>query len=76
MLAFVGVKMVTVEIYKIPIAVSLAIVAALIIGSIIVSLWWPKKADRETGSTHSENRNFARTKRARIRGRAHGARRR
>jgi tellurite resistance protein TerC len=37
-LAFVGVKMLIVELYKIPIAVSLAVVATLLAGSVVVSL--------------------------------------
>ncbi|HEY7168564.1 MAG TPA: TerC family protein [Candidatus Binatia bacterium] len=42
-LAFVGAKMVLAEIYKIPIAVSLAVIATLIMGSVVVSLWRPQK---------------------------------
>ncbi len=41
-LLFVGVKMLTMDVYKIPIAVSLGVVAALIAGSIALSLWKPK----------------------------------
>ena len=37
-LAFVGTKMLVADIYKVPIGVSLAVVAALIGGSVIVSL--------------------------------------
>jgi tellurite resistance protein TerC len=37
-LVFVGAKMLIADLYKIPIAVSLAVVAALIAGSVIVSL--------------------------------------
>ena len=42
-LAFVGTKMVLADIYKIPIAASLGVVAALITGSVILSLWRSKK---------------------------------
>ncbi|HUK42362.1 MAG TPA: TerC family protein [Candidatus Acidoferrales bacterium] len=42
-LAFVGAKTVLADIYKIPIAVSLGVVAALIAGSVILSLWRTKK---------------------------------
>jgi len=42
-LAFVGTKMVLADIYKIPIAASLGVVAALITGSVILSLWRSEK---------------------------------
>ncbi len=42
-LAFVGVKMLLSKIYPIPIGVSLAVVAGLIGGSVVVSLLWPRK---------------------------------
>jgi tellurite resistance protein TerC len=38
-LSFVGVKMVLVDIYKIPVALSLAIIASILAVSIIASLW-------------------------------------
>lgn len=41
-LAFVGAKMVLVDFYKIPIGVSLGIVAAILLVSIVVSLVWPR----------------------------------
>ena len=41
-LVFVGTKMAIMDIYKIPIGVSLGVVAMLIGGSIIISLIWPK----------------------------------
>ena len=41
-LVFVGTKMAIAEIYKIPIGVSLGVVAALIAGSALLSLWRPK----------------------------------
>ena len=40
-LVFVGVKMVIVDFYKIPVAVSLGVVAAVLIGSVVASLLWP-----------------------------------
>ncbi len=46
-LLFVGTKMVIVDIYKIPIALSLAVVAALIGGSVVVSLLWPQPKAKE-----------------------------
>ncbi|MDP2856106.1 MAG: TerC family protein [bacterium] len=51
-LAFVGVKMLIVDLYKIPVAISLGVVVALIIGSILVSIAFPKK---ETGMPESNN---------------------
>lgn len=48
-LMFVGVKMMIVDIYKIPIAVSLAVVALLLAGSAVASLLYPgKPAELET----------------------------
>jgi tellurite resistance protein TerC len=46
-LAFVGVKMMIVDIYKISIAASLAVIALLIGGAILVSLLWPPR-EKET----------------------------
>jgi tellurite resistance protein TerC len=40
-LVFVGVKMVIVDFYKIPVGVSLGVVAVVLIGSVIASLLWP-----------------------------------
>lgn len=42
-LAFVGTKMLLMDIYKIPIGVSLSVVAALIGGAVITSLLWPPR---------------------------------
>ncbi len=42
-LAFVGVKMLIVDLYKIPVGISLGVVGGLIIGSILVSIAFPKK---------------------------------
>jgi tellurite resistance protein TerC len=41
-LCFVGVKMLIVDVYKIPIAASLVVVASLLAGSIVASLLWPQ----------------------------------
>ena len=41
-LAFVGVKMLVSDVYKIPISISLAVVAALIGGAVAGSLLWPR----------------------------------
>jgi tellurite resistance protein TerC len=41
-LLFVGIKMILMDIYKIPIATSLAVVAAVIGGSVVLSLLRPK----------------------------------
>jgi tellurite resistance protein TerC len=50
-LVFIGVKMVIVDFYKIPVAVSLAVVASILTISIVASLWKARvdeaKADRE-----------------------------
>jgi tellurite resistance protein TerC len=42
-LGFVGVKMILSDIYKIPIGISLGVIAAAIAFSVIASLVWPKK---------------------------------
>ena len=52
-LAFVGTKMVLADIYKIPIAASLGVVAALITGSVILSLWRSEK-DTENNSVDTQ----------------------
>ncbi len=44
-LVFVGTKMVLTDIFKIPILVSLGIIALLIILSVVASLIWPRRAD-------------------------------
>src|ERR1043166_613903 len=57
-LAFVGTKMVLADIYKIPISVSLGVVAALIVGSMILSLLWSSK------SAQRDSAHVQRTKRS------------
>lgn len=42
-LGFVGVKMLIVDLYKIPIVISLSVVAGLLLVSILASVIWPKK---------------------------------
>ncbi|MDD5655280.1 MAG: TerC family protein, partial [Candidatus Omnitrophica bacterium] len=43
-LIFVGVKMLLADIYKIPIGVSLGVIAFILAASILASIRWPKKA--------------------------------
>ena len=50
-LVFVGAKMMLIDVYKIPTAVSLGVIATLIGGSIAVSFWAARKAEREGGDT-------------------------
>ncbi len=45
MLAFVGVKMLVVDLFKVPIAVSLAVIAAILGLSVALSLLAPRRAD-------------------------------
>jgi tellurite resistance protein TerC len=45
-LTFVGVKMVIVDLYKIPVGVSLGVVAGILTVSIIVSLWKTRNINR------------------------------
>ena len=42
-LMFVGVKMVIVDWYKVPIGVSLGVIAVVLAGSVGASMLWPKK---------------------------------
>lgn len=54
-LAFVGLKMLMVDIYKIPTLISLGIVFALILGSIIASILLPEKEAEEVAKSPTEN---------------------
>lgn len=47
-LVFVGAKMLLVDVYKVPVAVSLAVVGAILAAAVLASLWAPPKADRKT----------------------------
>ena len=44
-LVFVGAKMLLVDVYKVPVAVSLAVVGAILAAAVLASLWAPPKAD-------------------------------
>jgi tellurite resistance protein TerC len=44
-LCFVGIKMLLIDLYKVPIGLSLGCIAALIAGSVLASLIWPKKEE-------------------------------
>ncbi|MCM2316171.1 MAG: TerC family protein [Thermoanaerobaculia bacterium] len=44
-LVFVGTKMLIIDVYKIPIGLSLVIVTLLLAGSIVASFVWPKRTD-------------------------------
>jgi tellurite resistance protein TerC len=56
-LAFVGTKMVLADIYKIPIAASLGVVAALITGSVILPLW---RSEKNTKTNSADTRPMKR----------------
>jgi tellurite resistance protein TerC len=47
-LVFIGVKMVIVDFYKIPIGISLGVVAGILTISILASLWKAKKEEKES----------------------------
>lgn len=47
-LSFVGVKMILTDIYKIPIAVSLGVIASALVLSVVASLAWPKRESLKT----------------------------
>jgi tellurite resistance protein TerC len=53
-LAFVGVKMMIVDLYKIPIGASLAVIALLIGGAILASLLWPKREEATPGPARAQ----------------------
>ncbi|MDQ3282484.1 MAG: TerC family protein [Acidobacteriota bacterium] len=42
-LMFVGVKMVIVDVYKVPIGLSLGVIAVVLAGSVVASMVWPKR---------------------------------
>ncbi len=44
-LVFVGVKMILVDVYKIPIGLSLGVIGLVLVGSIAASLIWPKREE-------------------------------
>jgi tellurite resistance protein TerC len=44
-LMFVGAKMAAVDFVKVPVGVSLAVIATLLVGSVVASLIWPKAAE-------------------------------
>jgi len=46
-LTFIGIKMVIVDLYHIPVGLSLAIVASILTISILASLWKARKTERE-----------------------------
>jgi tellurite resistance protein TerC len=50
-LAFVGVKMLLIDVYQIPTLISLGVVFALLLGSIIISLILPKKEAKDISSS-------------------------
>ena len=50
-LAFVGVKMLIVHWYKMPVLLSLAVVVGLILGSVLLSIILPKKETKESDKT-------------------------
>jgi tellurite resistance protein TerC len=49
-LTFVGIKMVIVDFYKIPIGVSLGVVAGILVLSVLASLWKVRKPPEELSS--------------------------
>lgn len=51
-LAFVGLKMLLVDLYKIPILASLGIIAAILASSVAASLLWPKQAEARCPVEH------------------------
>jgi len=53
-LAFVGVKMLIVDIYHVPVSISLGVVLVLIVGSILASVLFPKKKEAESTIPESQ----------------------
>jgi len=54
-LVFVGTKMLLSDIYKVPIAISLGVIALIITASIIASLLWPAKAREVNFSSNKDS---------------------
>jgi tellurite resistance protein TerC len=54
-LLFVGVKMVIVEWYKVPIGLSLGVIALLLTASIVASIIWPRHVELEVSSAALED---------------------
>jgi len=55
-LGFVGIKMLLIDVYKIPVLISLGVVLAILAGSIILSILLPKKVEEKPDSANpSEN---------------------
>ncbi len=50
-LVFVGVKMLLLDLYKIPITLSLGVIGALVLGSVAASLWRTKNGPDTTGTS-------------------------
>ena len=53
-LVFIGIKMVIVDFYKIPVQWALAVVAALLLLSVLASLIWPPANEEEAENEHLE----------------------
>ena len=51
-LVFVGTKMLLADVYKIPIGISLGVVALLLTAAVVASLLWPKDEDEPGGLSH------------------------
>lgn len=56
-LVFVGAKMMLTDIYKVPIAESLAVVAIMLAGSVAASMLWPQAPPSEPASGDGEQEN-------------------
>jgi tellurite resistance protein TerC len=54
-LLFVGVKMIIAEWYKVPILVSLGVIALLLVASVIASIIWPRHVELEVSSAALED---------------------
>ena len=52
MLVFVGAKMLLADIYKVPITLSLGVIALVLIASVVLSLVFPKKASAHDPVIH------------------------
>ena len=51
-LVFVGAKMLLVDVYKIPVGISLGVIALVLTGSVLASLAWPKDLDAHDPVVH------------------------
>ena len=61
-LAFVGVKMLLSDVFEIPVLISLGVVVAILVGSVLLSIFLPKKESAEAPALDSSTENEGKKK--------------